>query len=52
VFDISGKNVLKAESNEAAENKTKIDVKGLRKGLYFVSVSYPDKTYTRKFLKL
>ncbi len=52
VFDISGKNVLKAESHETADNKTLVDVKGLRKGMYFVSVSYVDKTYTRKFLKL
>jgi plastocyanin len=51
VYDISGKVILKADQFESGD-QNRLFVKNLRKGLYFISVSYADKTYTRKFLKL
>jgi plastocyanin len=52
LFEISGKNVLKSDDYKSSDEIISVNVKNLRKGLYFVSVTYPDKTYTRKFLKL
>ncbi len=52
IYDISGKKILKSDDYKPQEGNTSLNIKDLRKGIYFISVSYPDKTYTRKFLKL
>jgi plastocyanin len=50
IFDVSGKTVLKASAEDLKSNALQVD--GLRKGLYFITVEYIDKSYTRKFIKL
>jgi plastocyanin len=52
VFDMSGKMILKSGILNNENNMTSIFVNDLRKGLYFISVYYSDKTYTTKFIKL
>lgn len=52
IYDISGKIVLKSDNQNIAGDKNSVNVNDLRKGLYFISVSYPDITYTKKFIKL
>jgi plastocyanin len=52
VFDMSGKMLLKSGSENTLNDKTTVYVSDLRKGMYFIMVSYPGKTYTRKFIKM
>jgi plastocyanin len=52
VYDVSGKAILKCQIQNTSGNQSSVYVNELRKGLYFISVTYPDVTYTRKFIKL
>jgi plastocyanin len=52
VFDMAGKKLFQTDLQNNDDTKPAILVNDLRKGMYFISVIYPDKTYTRKFIKL
>ena len=52
IYDISGKLVFQPEEKEGENLGTTVFLPGLRKGMYVVRVTYPGKTYTRKFIKL
>jgi len=51
VYNSSGLKVYDAE-NEKQENLSFVDVKKLNKGMYIISVTYSEKTITRKFVKI
>ena len=52
IFNMAGKMLLKSDNLIFENNKISIILNDLRKGLYFITVTYPEKTYTRKFIKL
>ena len=51
VYDMAGKIVLKKDF-QLTDDKSTLNIENLRKGMYFLTVYYQDKTYTRKFVKL
>ena len=52
IYDISGKTILTADAKNLILNKNSVSLKSLRKGMYFITVIYPDKSFTRKLIKL
>jgi len=52
LFDMSGKLIYFSESLDSENNKSTVSAAELRKGMYFITVVYAEKTYSRKFIKL
>lgn len=49
--DISGKTLIYKGEQNSSEDKSTINISELRKGIYFLSLKYSDKTFTRKLVK-
>jgi len=51
VSDISGKTVLFKGEQFSSEDKFLLNISDLNKGIYFISLKFPNKTFTRKLVK-
>jgi plastocyanin len=51
IYDVAGKALLKYDEKKMDDNNFEINVSDLRKGIYFISVSYSGKVFTKKFVK-
>ncbi len=52
LYDISGKTIFNSENISISEDKKIINTSSLKKGIYFITLMYPNKFYTKKFIKL